>query len=98
MKITSFEWDKGNLEKLKKHQISINTVELFFSQGNVFIINDEKHSVSETRFIAFGENSNNPLFVVFTLRANAGELKLRVISARKVHAKELWKLNEKIKN
>lgn len=98
MKISSFEWDSGNEEKLKKHQISVSTIEAFFIHGDFFIIDDLKHSTSELRYIAFGALQDESLFVAFTIRVKNGNLSIRVISARKLHERELRKLNEKIKS
>ncbi len=98
MKISSFEWDSGNEEKLKKHQIPVSTIEAFFIHGDFLIANDIKHSASELRYIAFGTLLGDSLFVVFTLRVKNGILSIRVISARKLHEREFRKLNEKIKS
>ena len=98
MKISSFDWDDGNKEKLKKHKVPLEDIEYFFAHSNANIVSDLGHSFSETRFVAFGTYLNRNLFIVFTFRAAAGVLKIRVISARYLHLKEARKLYEKIKN
>ena len=98
MKISSFDWDDGNLEKLKKHRISTSIAEEFFSSSEIFIINDRKHSFIEPRFIAFGRYLNRDMYIAFTFRANSGILKIRIISARYVHKKELGRMYEEIKS
>jgi uncharacterized DUF497 family protein len=98
MKISSFEWDEGNLGKLRKHRISISDIEDFFTNHDLRILNDHKHSFIESRFIAFGKYRDRELFIAFTFRANSGVLKIRIISARYLHARELRRLHEEIKN
>lgn len=43
MKISNFEWDEGNLEKLIKHNVPMAHVEDFFAQSQFHIITDAKH-------------------------------------------------------
>jgi uncharacterized DUF497 family protein len=97
MQISGFDWDEGNLEKIKK-KIPIEIVQNFFSTSSLKIVDDIKHSSTEMRFIAFGKYQDRDLFVVFTFRTYLGELKIRVISARYVHKKEREELYEEIKN
>lgn len=97
MKVSSFDWDAGNLEKLKKHNVPIDIVESFFFNENVYILSDEQHSFLESRFIAFGQIRDRDLIVVFTFRANCGDLKIRVISARYAHKKKLGDCMKKSK-
>ncbi|MBY0416094.1 MAG: BrnT family toxin [Bdellovibrionales bacterium] len=98
MRIESFDWDNGNLEKLKKHKVSVEIIEDFLTNYEVNCFADYKHSIVELRFIAFGKYKDRDLLVVFTFRANFSVLQIRVISARYVHKKELRKLYEEIKN
>lgn len=98
MKISSFDWDDGNLGKLKKHNIPRSSIEDFISNYDLNFFNDRKHSVNELRFIVTGKYGKRDLFVVFTFRVSSGSLKVRIISARYLHKKELGKLYEKIKN
>ncbi|MBC7712762.1 MAG: BrnT family toxin [Rhizobacter sp.] len=98
MKITSFDWDDGNLKKLKKHKVPIEEIEDFIVNSDPVYLNDLKHSSTEFRFIAIGLYKERNLFIVFTFRIIAGIFKVRVISARYVRKKEIRKLYEEIKN
>lgn len=91
MKIQGFNWDKGNIEKVQKHGLTIEEIE-----NNPLIYPDAENSKSETRFFAFDKVEDKLLFVVFTLRAVDGVLKARVISARYAHKKEWEKFYGKI--
>ncbi len=95
MRIQGFSWDKGNIEKVQKHGLTIEEIESFL-ENNPLIYPDAENSESETRFFAFDRIENKLLFVVFTLRAVDGVLKARVISARYAHKKEWEKFNGKI--
>jgi len=81
----AFEWDKGNIEKnLIKHKVTSRTEEVFTNEEK-FIIEDEKHSLSEKRYLVWGvTNKGRRLSVIFTLRNN----KVRIISARGMNKKE----------
>lgn len=87
VKIQGFDWDKGNLNKVQKHGLTIREIENFLG-NNPLIFADTSSSKSETRFFAFDRVGEKILFVVFTLRAIEGVLKTRVISARYAHKKE----------
>jgi uncharacterized DUF497 family protein len=83
MGVVSFDWDQGNVTKIKQ-RFNLEEVEEFFSQ-ELFVIEDKIHSSDEQRFIATGLGpKNKPMFVCFTLRAE----KIRVISARFMKANE----------
>jgi len=92
--ILVFEWDKGNLDKSRrKHGITAEESESVFVDANGFIVPDPRHSVHEERQVIFGRsNKQRTLHVVFTIRKK----KIRVISARRMHKKEVEKY-EKIK-
>ena len=94
MKIEGFDWDFGNLKKIKKHGLEIDQIEDFLN-SDPFVWMDEGHSQFETRFIAFGGYEDKYLFVAFTLRAMGRVLKLRVISARYARKREMEKFYEK---
>ena len=84
-KLEGFEWDKGNLEHIQKHNVTPKECEgAFFNKP--FILNeDEAHSQTEERFRVYGQtNKSRLLLIVFTLRNNA----VRVISARDQNKKE----------
>lgn len=86
-KAVGFEWDKGNLDKnYLKHGITPKEAEEIFVNENSFVISDIKHSQVEERYIILGKSlGGKDLFVVFTVREN----KIRVISARRMHKKEV---------
>ena len=98
MKISSFEWDEGNLGKLRKRKISTAMIEDFFVNYDLKFLNDHKHSFIESRFIAFGKYRDRDLFIAFTFRANSGILKIRIISARYMHEKEVRRFYEENNN
>lgn len=98
MKIAVFDWNHGNSEKIKKHGVSAHVIEDFLLNYDPFIYADQSHSGVESRFIAFAKYKNRNLFVVFTLRAVDGLLKIRVVSARYAHKKEERKFYEKKSN
>lgn len=87
--ILLFEWDKGNLDKsYEKHGVTSNEAEEIFIDEEILVLSDIKHSESEKRYIALGSTQEGKnLFVVFTLRRE----KIRIISARKMHKKEVLK-------
>ena len=88
-KVFEFEWDKGNLDKsYQKHRITPKETEEVFVSEDFYVVSDIKHSQKEERFIILGKTSTgNNLLVVFTIRGK----KVRVISARKMHRKEIVK-------
>ena len=87
VKITSFDWDKGNARKNEKHGVSTAEAEQVFFNAPLLVLEDIKHSRTEPRFHALGKtNKVRLLHITFTLRG-AGE-KMRMISARDMHRKE----------
>lgn len=86
IRLTGFDWDKGNKEKnWKKHRVDFQESEEIFFNKPLEIFSDEKHSGKEKRFLAYGTtNKNRKLTVVFTLRKG----KIRIISARDQNRKE----------
>lgn len=94
-KITSFDWDKGNIGKsYLKHGITIREAEEAFLDKHVFFQEDIKHSEKEERFIAISKTTNNQmLFSIFTIRNN----KIRIISTRIANKKERRLYEEKTK-
>jgi len=81
-----FEWDKGNIEKNKKHKVEDREAEeVFLDEGKV-ILKDKLHSQKEERFIVLGKTKKNRLlYLVFTKRKK----KIRIISARNINKKEV---------
>jgi uncharacterized protein len=90
-KIEGFEWDHGNLEHIKIHNVSHRECEDAFL-NKPFIVNEDKtHSKIEERFQALGKaNNGRLLFISFTIRNN----KVRVVSARDQNRKERVRLNK----
>ena len=86
--LVGFDWDAGNNRKnVDKHGVSEAEAEQIFFNDPLLVVDDAKHSHSETRSHALGKtNSGRFLHITFTLRA-AGT-KIRVISARDMHRKE----------
>ncbi len=87
--ILEFEWDKGNIDKnYKRHGVTQKEAEGVFVSEQAYIEPDIKHSQKEKRYIILGNTiEGNKLFVIFTIRGN----KIRIISARKMHRKEIAK-------
>lgn len=82
----SFDWDEGNQGKnWLKHKVGLKEGEQIFFNRPLKIFDDKKHSLVETRYVAYGTtDENRRLTAVFTLRQN----KIRVISARDQNKKE----------
>ena len=93
-KIVEFEWDRWNLDKSYiKHSITPKETEEVFVDEVSFVLPDVKHSQEEERFIIVGRTLEKlNLFIVFAFRGK----KVRVISARRMHRKEVLKY-EKLK-
>jgi len=81
-----FEWDEGNKEKnWKKHKVDFRECEEIFSNKELKIFYDIKHSQKENRFVALGiTDKKRRLIITFTIRNK----KIRVISARDMSRKE----------
>lgn len=80
-----FDWDKGNFDKnFIKHKVTSKEAEEVFINLK-FIFEDEKHSLTESRYMIWGEtNEGRKLSIFFTIR----DKRIRVISARDMHKKE----------
>lgn len=90
-KIEGFDWDKGNIEHIKKHNVKTEECEEVFFNKPLVINEDETHSQTEERFRVYGQtNKTRLLFVIFTIRNN----KIRVISARNENRKERREFQE----
>ncbi len=87
--IAGFDWDIGNLAKCRKHGVSIGEIEFMFEAGPR-IAPDLKHSAKEDRFFAVGRSpAGRALFVAFMFRRLDGTFRIRPISARYMHRKEI---------
>ena len=84
-KIEGFEWDKGNLEHIKKRYVEFGECEQVFFNMPILVGEDKTHSQTEKRFEVLGKTNNKRLlFVVYTVR----EGKIRIVSARDQNKKE----------
>jgi uncharacterized DUF497 family protein len=84
-KYKGFDWDKGNLEHIKKHKVDYIECENVFSNEPIIITEDSKHSKVEKRYRVYGKtNRSRYLTIIITLRGD----KIRVISARDQGKKE----------
>ena len=95
-RVAGFDWDEGNRAKCARHGVSIDDVEGLFRR-EVWVFPDPAHSTRETRFLGIGRTvAGRHVFVAFTCRVRDGERWLRPISARFMHAKEVWHYEEEV--
>ena len=83
-----FEWDenKNRINRIK-HGISFQEAETVFDDENAVVIYDDKHSMSEERFIIIGIDFNyRELTVCHCYRGKDDTI--RIISARKASKNE----------
>ncbi len=89
MEFAGFDWDHGNRTKCRKHDMSIEDVESLF-HGILHVEPDPAHSGREKRFKAVGKTpAGRNALVVFTLRQQENGMRIRPISARFMHRKEV---------
>lgn len=94
---SGFEWNEGNRRKCQTHGVSIGEIEHVLTHAETLIRPDPKNSQNETRFLAIGRTPDGRYtFVVFTPRQHAGGTRLRPISARYMHAREIRKYEQEI--
>jgi uncharacterized protein len=87
MKIAGFDWDKGNWPKCGKHGVSREEIEQVLMRTPAVM--PDPHP-DEPRMRAIGKTAaGRYVFLAFMLREVAGETKLRPISARYMHRKEI---------
>jgi len=93
-RIVGFDWDDGNDRKsLEKHGVEQRETEQVFRDVRLLVLIDEKHSLEEQRFHAYGETAmRRRLQVSFTLRQNS--TLIRVNSARNMSRKERTRYEE----
>ena len=88
--LEGFNWDEGNLEKFQKHGVSIAEIEEALRVID-FVIDDPFSA--EKRYRTVGKTTaGRYIFAVFTVRGR----KLRPISARYMHAKEIEKYEKEM--
>jgi uncharacterized DUF497 family protein len=87
MKISGIEWDSGNWPKCGKHGVSQSEIEeVLLNEPGVM----QDPYPQEPRMRAIGQTlSGRYVFLVFMLRTINGQTKLRPISARYMHQKEI---------
>lgn len=89
MRIDGFEWDDGNWPKCAKHGLTKDDIEAVF-KGSVDVFPARESSLDETRHLAVGLNGEGRhVFVVFTIRHDGDLARIRPISARFMHEKEI---------
>ena len=87
MKITGFDWDTGNWPKCGKHGVSREEIEQVLL-GTPAVMADPHPD--EPRMRAIGKTTiGRYVFLVFMARKIDGHTKLRPISARYTHQKEI---------
>ncbi len=86
--IVGFDWDDGNRRKsLDKHGINQMEAEQVFLDSWLLVLTDDKRSVHETRYHAYGSTAaGRRLQVSFTPLHDA--TLIRVISVRSMRRKE----------
>ncbi|MBI9086031.1 MAG: BrnT family toxin [Desulfobacterales bacterium] len=86
LQVAGFQWDEGNIDKnLLKQRVQNWECEQIFFNEPLIVLDDPKHSMSETRWAAFGQtDAGRFLTLIFTKRDKL----LRVISARDMNRKE----------
>ena len=80
---------------MAKHGLSADIVEGVL-RGPLRVAPDQAHSGTERRYRAVGRTMQDgrAVFVVFTLRELDGAVRIRPISARYMHAKEIRRYEE----
>ena len=87
--LEGFEWDKGNLEHIKKHNVDFRECEDVFLNRPLIVFVDEEHSTTEKRYKIFGVTTDGrKLALAITIRNN----KIRVMMARNRNKKEIMRL------
>lgn len=84
--VEAFEWDAGNSEKnLLGHGVTQGEAEAMFFIAPLVLVEDEKHSVAERRFLVFGPTGSGRLLTAaFTVRRKL----MRIISVRDMSRQE----------
>lgn len=87
-RIVGFDWDDDNSRKsVEKHYVTRQEAEQVFLDPRLLVMTDDKHSIAEGRYHAYGATPSGRLLQVsFTLRQNG--VLIRVISARAMSRKE----------
>ncbi len=93
--LIDFDWDKANSEKNDhKHGVFYKEAEEVFTNDDLIIVPDTRHSQHEERHYVYGlTNENRRLLIAFTVRNH----KVRVITARNMSKKERAWYDKEIK-
>ncbi len=87
--VSGFDWDEGNRGKCQRHGLTLEEIEDLF-RSRPLVAPDIAHSMRETRHLAIGRTpQGRAIFVAFTLREIDGQDRIRPISARPMHQKEI---------
>lgn len=87
MRVSALDWGSGNWPKCGKHGISREEIEEMLANAPLVFDDPYPH---EPRMRAMGRaGSGRYVFIVYTERYSDGELKIRPISARYMHSKEI---------
>ncbi|KKB13422.1 hypothetical protein VE25_02095 [Devosia geojensis] len=85
--IAGFDWDDGNWPKCGKHGVSREEIESVLL-GAPGMYRDP--SPNEMRFRAIGRSlQGRYVFIAFTIRESGGERRIRPVSARYMHHREI---------
>jgi uncharacterized DUF497 family protein len=96
--IIGFSWDEGNYTKCQKHGVSLEEIEALF-QTKPLLFADIKHSFQEERFFAIGKScKGRHVFAVFTLIKTQTGNRIRPLSVRYMHQKEIVRYEKEITN
>jgi uncharacterized protein len=87
-KAMEIEWDQGNREKCQKHGVSIAEIEELLFSNRLVVFPDPAEHEERKRGVGRTVAGRN-VFLVWTIRETASGSKLRPISARYMHAKEV---------
>lgn len=80
-----FEWDEDKSKACRETRGFDFSVVEGFDFGEALIVEDTRRDYGERRFRAFGHIGNDAFSVVFTPRGD----RIRIISVRRAHAREL---------
>lgn len=84
--VEGFEWDAGNTAKnVLGHGVSQSEAEELFFVAPIVLLEDEKHSTKEQRYLIFGPTGTGRLLAAaFTLRRH----QIRIVSVRDMSRQE----------
>lgn len=86
--------DNKAAENERKHNVTFDEAESAFDDENSVEFFDAAHSTEEKRFQRLAISTKRLLFIIYTIRDEAGEEVIRLISARKATARETEIYNE----